>query len=76
MIQKADIDSTIEDIHRTRERLAEKFGGDITAILEDARRRQAASKRPTWKGPSADKPINTSGGSTVLDNDEASAAAE
>ena len=74
MIQKADIDSTIDDIHRTRERLAEKFGGDITAILEDARRRQAASKRPTWQGPSANKLITTSDGSSVLDNDGASAA--
>ena len=75
MIQKSDVDSTIEEIHRTRERLAEKFGGDIKAILEDARRRQAASGRPTWSGLSADKPIHPSGGSTVPDNGQTSPAA-
>ena len=42
-------DSTIADIHRTRERIAEKFGGDIAAILEDARRRQEAEGRPVWQ---------------------------
>ena len=44
-------DSILDEIHRTREQIAEKFGGDITAILEDARKRQAASGRPEWKGP-------------------------
>ncbi|MBW3600674.1 MAG: hypothetical protein KY475_25850 [Planctomycetes bacterium] len=48
--QIVDVDTTIDDIHRTRERLAEKFGGDIKAILEDARQRQAASGRPIWQG--------------------------
>jgi len=59
MIPKAEVDTTIDEIHRTRERLAEKFGGDIKAILEDARRRQAASDRPTWQGPGAkvDRPL-------------------
>ncbi len=65
MIQKADIDTTIDDIHRTRERLAEKFGGDIKAILEDARQRQAASGRPTWRGTSANKAANASGNRSV-----------
>lgn len=64
MIQKTqivDVDTTIEDIHRTRERLAEKFGGDIKAILEDARQRQAASGRPIWQGTAAKKAVNQSG---------------
>jgi len=64
MIQKTqiiDVDTTIEDIHRTRERLAAKFGGDIKAILEDARQRQAASGRPTWQGTAANKSVNRSG---------------
>lgn len=63
MIQKTqivDVDTTIEDIHRTRERLAEKFGGDIKAILEDARQRQAASGRPIWQGTAANKTVNRS----------------
>ena len=64
MVQKTqiiDVDTTIDDIHRTRERLAEKFGGDIKAILEDARQRQAASGRPIWQGTSANKAVNRSG---------------
>jgi len=62
MIQKTDVDTTIDDIHRTRERLTAKFGGDIKAILADARRRQAESDRPIWHGPSANKAVNPSGG--------------
>ena len=38
-------DSTIRDIHAIREQLFDKFDGDITAILEDARQRQQASGR-------------------------------
>jgi hypothetical protein len=50
MIQKKnENDTTIEEIHRTRERMADKFGGDIAAILEDARKRQAASGHPVWR---------------------------
>ena len=55
MIQRTDIDTTIEEIHRTRERLAAKFGGDIRAILEDARQRQVASQHPLWQGKNAEQ---------------------
>ena len=56
MIQKKnEIDTIIEEIHQTRRRIAEKFGYDIAAISEDARRRQAESGRPVWRGPSNDK---------------------
>lgn len=48
MIQKAS-DSVIEEIHLTRERISERFGGSIAAIAEDAARRQSASNRPVWK---------------------------
>lgn len=51
MIHKAESDPIIDEIHRTRERLAEKFGGDIQAILADARQRMAASGQPIWQGP-------------------------
>jgi hypothetical protein len=54
-------DTTIEEIHRTREQMADKFGGDIVAILEDARQRQAASGRPVWQGPSSNKEMQKSG---------------
>ena len=48
MIQNAT-DSVIEEIHRIREEISERFGGNITAIAEDAARRQASSNRPVWK---------------------------
>ena len=47
-------DPVLAEIHRTREQIAEKFGGDITAILDDARQRQAASGRTVWQGASND----------------------
>ena len=49
MTPETEHDTTIDEIHRTRERLAAKFGGDIRAILDDARQRQAASGRATWQ---------------------------
>ena len=61
MIHKTDVDTTIDEIHRTRERLAQKFGGDIKAILADARRRQAESDRPIWHGTAANDAVNRSG---------------
>ena len=33
---------------------SEAFGGDIGAIIEDARKRQEASGRPVWQGPASD----------------------
>ena len=44
--KKNNRDAILEEIHRTRRQMADKFGGDIAAILEDARKRQAAS--PNW----------------------------
>ena len=62
MIQKkSNSDTTIEEIHRNRQRMADKFGGDIAAILEDARKRQAASGRPVWQGPSSNKRLQLTG---------------
>ncbi len=48
MIEKVT-DSVIEEIHRTREAISERFNGNIAAIAEDAACRQAASDRPVWK---------------------------
>ena len=76
MIQKKNNrDTTIEEIHRTRQQMADKFGGDIVAILEDARKRQAASGRPVWQGPSSNKATHPSGGSGDLPMDDSSPAA-
>jgi hypothetical protein len=36
-------DPTIDEIHWVRQQIWESFGGDLNAILEDARRRQAES---------------------------------
>jgi hypothetical protein len=50
MTQKSpDRDTTIEDIHPTRRRIAEKFGHDLAAIVEDAKQRQAASGHEIWQ---------------------------
>ena len=53
--KKPEQDTTIADIHRERQRMAEIFGGDIATILEDARKRQEASGRAVWQGPAPDK---------------------
>jgi len=50
--QRTNLDTTIDDIHRVREQMAAKFGGDLNAILEDARKRQDASGCVVWRGPS------------------------
>jgi hypothetical protein len=47
-------DTTIDDIHRTRERMAEKFDANISDILKDAEERQRASDRPIWRAASTD----------------------
>ena len=51
---KSNHDTTIEEIHRTRRRIAERFGGNLLAIIEDARKRQEASGHPLWR-PNAPK---------------------
>ena len=45
--KREQLDSTVADIHKTRERISDAFGGDIRAITEDARRRQEQSNRRT-----------------------------
>ncbi len=63
MIQKtASTDPIIDEIHRTRRSIADRFGGDIRAILADARKRQAASGRATWQPGEKNHPLHQSGG--------------
>jgi hypothetical protein len=45
-------DPIIEEIHETRRRISDKFNGDISAMLEDAWKRQEASGCAIWQGPS------------------------
>jgi len=60
MTQKSpDRDTTIEDIHATRRRIAEEFGHDLAAIIQDAQKRQATSGHEIWRPkpkPSAASP--------------------
>jgi hypothetical protein len=57
-------DPIIDTIHRTRQRMAEKFSGNITAILEDARRRQEASGRAGWREPPKSERASRGGSGT------------
>lgn len=76
MIQKlTTTDPVIDEIHRTRREISDRFDGDLHAILADARQRQAASGRPVWSPELANKPMYPSGGSTVADDSETSSAA-
>jgi hypothetical protein len=59
MIQKLTTDPILDEIHRTRREMSERFGGDFVAMLDDARRRQDASGRPVWK-PRRDAPSDES----------------
>ncbi|QPB72184.1 hypothetical protein D5125_17225 [Magnetovirga frankeli] len=42
-------DSIIEEIHHIREDISDKFSGDISAIAEDAARRQEQSSHLIWQ---------------------------
>ncbi len=50
-----DRDSPIDEIHRIREQISERFHGDLEAIARDAAERQAASDRPAWRPGSPGK---------------------
>lgn len=62
MIQKSTTtDSILDEIHQTRREISERFGGDLRAILDDARKRQAASGRPIWTPGAANHAMHPSG---------------
>ena len=61
MIQQLMSDPIIEEIHRTRREMSDKFHGDCVAMLDDARRRQEASSRPVWQPKPPIKTVNASG---------------
>ncbi len=75
MIQKPMSDTIIDEIHRTRRVMSDKFGGDFRLMLEDARRRQVESGRPTWRPNTTNHPMHPSGGGPVSDENESSPAA-
>ena len=45
MNDRENADQIVEEIHQTRRAIAEKFGHDVAAISEAARKRQDASGR-------------------------------
>ena len=49
MVQNPETDTIIEEIHESRRKIFEAFGGNIAAILNDARKRQSASSRMIWQ---------------------------
>lgn len=57
MIQQTT-DSTIDEIHRIRREMSDRFAGDVFAIAADAARRQTVSNRPVWK-PKRDERSDT-----------------
>ena len=76
MIEKpTTTDPILDEIHRTRREISERFGGDLHAMLEDARKRQAASGRPTWSPGSANHAMQRGGGGDVSDDGESTPAA-
>jgi hypothetical protein len=40
-------DPIVDEVHQAREAISKRFNGDLSAICEDARRRQSASGRKT-----------------------------
>ena len=44
-------DPIVEEVHRTRQAIAEKFDNDLAAITDDARRRQAANGKKIVQRP-------------------------
>jgi len=75
MIQKP-AESPIDEIHRIRREISDRFGGDVAAIAEDAARRQTASNRPVWRPKTTDKAIHPSGGGSVCQDGESTPTAE
>jgi hypothetical protein len=49
MIHQPKPESIIEELHRIRREISDRFGGDISAIAEDAAERLVKSGRPMWK---------------------------
>ena len=67
--KRSQIDSTVADIHRTRERISDAFGGDIAAITEDAKRRQEQSHRRTVSyAETPSKAVNSSLNESVVNH--------
>jgi hypothetical protein len=69
-------ESLIEEIHRTRREISDRFGQDAFAIAEDAGRRQAASNRPIWKPKGEEQSDATGSGAGSFANRDTSPPAQ
>jgi hypothetical protein len=65
MIQKSKTETPIEEIHRIRREISDRFGGDIAAIAADADRRAQASGRPIWQSKTTNKPLHVRTGNEL-----------
>lgn len=59
MILKSNSDSVVDEIHRVRHEIAERFDGDVSAIAADADARAKASGRPIWKPAETNKNLTS-----------------
>lgn len=60
MIQPTPPETPLEELHRIRREIAERFDQNVFAIAEDAAKRLAASGRPVWRGkPSDDAKVDS-----------------
>lgn len=74
MIEKPKTETPIEEIHRIRREISDRFGGDIAAIAEDAARRARESGRPIWQPKSTNPAMQQSGGGDSAGNGESTPA--
>ena len=68
MIQKPKTESVLDEIHRVRREISDRFHGDIAAIAADANMRAIASGRPIWN-PSDNNPMHLSDGENAPELD-------
>lgn len=62
MTQHPESESIIEELHRIRREISDRFGGDLSLIAKDAAERLAQSGRPIWQphpeAPAAERQDN------------------
>ena len=63
MIQKPKTESPVDEIHRIRREISDRFGGDISTIADDAAQRLASSGRPVWQPKRTNNAMQRNGGS-------------
>lgn len=70
MLQNPMSDTIIDEIHRTRREMSDKFHGDFRLMLEDARRRQAESGRPIWRPNTTNQVLHEGSGGTSTSHNQ------